>query len=436
MVKQIAALELSNRYYKLVVGYTLDNKVDILYKTKRPLSVPFKDGDIFDIGSLASDLTKISNIEATTKNVKMNIKINEVALILPPYGLQVYNSIKSTNTVSTISKIDRIDITNALSLIRKEKLPNTNDELVDIIPNKFIIDNNETFLVPPLNQVSSTITIDANVYTLPKKMVNDMQKACANAQINVKREVVAPVGVSFILKGSNFKHQTYILVDFSDKTTSLSFVGNEVVYASNFFSLGFDDLIQKVSNEFGIDRKLAENIILTYGIDNRQNSYAPAIAAGIDSLGNERKWTKDDLVKQILAFLKTWIDYFNGSLKNLLSSITDKPELNDKIVLAFYGEGSKLYGLKEYLLKVLPSNPIEFISMPTIGCTEPEYINCLGAIFMASSYRGALEDDNKHQVTSINRVSDTTSIDLPFKKDVYDELKDELWGDLLWLMKH
>ena len=55
---------------------------------------------------------------------------------------------------------------------------------------------------------------------------------------------------------------------------------------------------------------------------------------------------------------------------------------------------------------------------------------------MASSYRGALEDDNKHQVTSINRVSDTTSIDLPFKKDVYDELKDELWGDLLWLMKH
>ena len=76
MVKQIAALEISNRYYKLVIGYTLDNKVDILYKVKRPLSVPFKDGDIFDIGSLSDDLSKIKNIEAMNKNVYKNININ------------------------------------------------------------------------------------------------------------------------------------------------------------------------------------------------------------------------------------------------------------------------------------------------------------------------------------------------------------------------
>lgn len=433
MVKQIAALEISNRYYKLVIGYTLDNKVDILYKVKKPLSVPFKDGDIFDIGSLADDLSKIKNIEASTKNVKTNINLNEVVLVLPPYGLQVYHSVKTTNTVSSVSKIDRIDINNALSLIKKEKIPNINDELIDIIPNKFIIDNDKTFLFPPLNQVSQAITIDANVYTLPKKMVSDMVKACENAQINVKREVIAPVGVSSLLTGTKYKYPIYVLIDFSNKTTSLSFIGNGVVYGSNFFSLGIDDLINKISSELGIDKAKTEEIVNIFGLDNRQTSYNPTIAIGKDSIGIEKKYTKEDLVKVSLEFLKTWIDYFKGSLVNLVSTCAESLDSPDKIALVFTGEGTKLNGLKEYLLKVLTSNPIEFLSIPTICCREPEFANCLGAIYMASSYRGALEDENKQQVTQINRVIEDEESRFEVKREKYNELKDELWGlDYVW----
>ena len=83
MGKQIAALEISNRYYELVIGYVLDNKVDILYKVKHQLSVPFKDGDIFDLGSLSDDLSKINNIEVTASNHKLTITVNEIVLVLP-----------------------------------------------------------------------------------------------------------------------------------------------------------------------------------------------------------------------------------------------------------------------------------------------------------------------------------------------------------------
>ena len=75
MSKQIAALEISNREFRLIVGYVLDNKVDILYKTKRPLSVPFKDGDIFDIGSLSDDLAKINVVETESEHAKLTINI-------------------------------------------------------------------------------------------------------------------------------------------------------------------------------------------------------------------------------------------------------------------------------------------------------------------------------------------------------------------------
>ena len=92
MNKQIAALEISNSYYELVIGYVFNGKVDILYKTKCPLSVPFRDGDIYDFGSLSDDLKKITKIETNISGHKLNINVNEVVLVLPSYGLEVYRT--------------------------------------------------------------------------------------------------------------------------------------------------------------------------------------------------------------------------------------------------------------------------------------------------------------------------------------------------------
>ena len=79
-----------------------------------------------------------------------------------------------------------------------------------------------------------------------------------------------------------------------------------------------------------------------------------------------------------------------------------------------------LNGLKDYMLKVFPTNPYEKIVLPVVACRESEFINCISAIYMSSSYRGALEDENKLQVASVKREETYK------KQDKYDELKDEL----------
>ena len=423
MSKQIAALEISNREFRLIVGYVLDNKVDILYKTKRPLSVPFKDGDIFDIGSLSDDLAKINVVETESEHAKLTININEISLILPPYGLNVYKSCKTTNTVSPVSKIDKIDISNALALVKKERLPNPNDELVDIIPNKFIIDGNKVYVEPPLNLESTTISIDANVYTLPRKMVDDMKNSCEKAQIKVKKEIIAPLAVSYYASSLNFKYKTYILVDFSSSTTTLSFVGNNVLYASNYFSLGIDDLVDRIANEFQISREEAMNLKNVYGLDLRKNSYNPAIAKTKDILGNEKTFTKDDLNVIIQQFLKEWIEYFNGSLKNLVSTVDMREDSAQNANIILVGLGSSLNGLKDYLLRVRPTNVLEIVNLDVVGASEPEFINCLAAIYLSSRYRGALDDENKNRFPGVNREKDNKN---KVVKNEYSELDDEL----------
>lgn len=422
MSKQIASLEISNREYRLVVGYVLDNKVDILYKGKGQLSVPFKDGDIFDIGSLSDDLAKINFVETEVKHAKLKININEVSLILPPYGLNVYKSCKTTNTVSPVSKIDKIDISNALALVKKERLPNPNDDLVDIIPNKFIIDGNKTYIEPPLNLESTTITIDANVYTLPHKMVADMKNSCEKAQIKVKKEIIAPLAVSYYASSLNFKYKTYVLVNFAGSTTTLSFVGNNVLYASNYFSLGIDDLIDRIASEFSISREKAAELKDVYGLDLRKNDYNPPIVTSIDAFGNKKSFNKEDLNAIILQFLKEWIDYFNGSIKNLMMTVDLREENADNANIVMTGEGSTLNGIKDYFLRVRSTNILDIVHLNVVGASEPEFLNCIAAIYLSSNYRGALDDENKNRVASVAREKESKNK----QKEEYSELKDEL----------
>lgn len=422
MESHIAALEISNRYYELVIGYVLDGKVDILYHTKRQLSVPFKDGDVYDIGSLSDDLSKIKNIEVNSANHKLNITVNEVVLVLPSYGLEVYRVNKTTNTVSNTSKIDKIDISNAIGLVKKEKLPNANDVIADIVPNYFFLDDDKGYPNPPLGITSQSITIDANVYTLPGKMISNLKAACENAGLRIKREIISPLGISGLLANNAFKYSTYMLVDFSNKTTTLSFIGNNKLYASNFFSIGIDDLIDRYIADFQITREKAVEIKNIYGLDYRKTFYNPPIIENTLSDGLKKTYNKDDISNSTLVFLKNWISFFNGSFKTILK---DYPKYVNEIPLIFIGEGSDLNGLKDYMLKMYNSNPLEILDIPTVGCRNGEYCGCLGAIYLSSTYRGAMEDDNKNRVGELNRIrepgeqSDKT-------KEKYSELRDEL----------
>lgn len=423
MNKTVAALQISNSYYELVIGYVLDEKVDILYKVRNPLSVSYKDGDIYDFGSLSDDLSKINNIEANISGHKLRINVNEIVLVLPSYGLEVYHTSKTTNTVSNISKIARIDISNALALVKKEKLPNINNVLVDIVPNYFKLDNGKEFIVPPINETSLNITLDANVYTLPGKMVKELKAVCEKAGLKVVREVISPIGVSNLLQGLRYKQDTYLIVDFGNKTTTLSFIGKNTLYSSNFFSIGIDDLVERYMEEMQISKEKAIEIKNTYGFDVRKTEYSPAIVSNVGLDGVKRNFTKDDISYITLNYLKQWLGMFKGSFDNLMYNYQ---KLKNTITLVFIGEGSRLNGLKDYVLKNYNSNPLEILTLPTVGCREGEFVSCLGAIYTASSYRGALEDEVKNQVSELNREPDVGRDRSDKAREKYTELRDEL----------
>ena len=175
MKNDFATIQIKNNSFKLTIGYLDDNKVSVLYKKEYPLTSSIKDGDIFDLSSLSEDLRKIKRIQ--DDSVSLKIELNEIVLILEPYGLEVLQSEKTTSTISTDAKIQKTDIKNVINMVKKSQIQNPNNQIVDIVPSLFSVDGEQVYTEPPLGVTSNSLLIKAHVYTLPKNYVQSFKKA-------------------------------------------------------------------------------------------------------------------------------------------------------------------------------------------------------------------------------------------------------------------
>lgn len=409
MEKEIAALEIRSRSIVLVLGNVQNNKVNITSKVVRPLSVALKDGEVLDSSSLTNDIKNIMVIEDHDHNVKINV--NEVALVLPPYGLEVYSSQKQTTVISSASRIEKIDISNDLTMLKKEKIPNQNNSIIDIIPNYFLIDGNKKFTEPPLGETSSQILVDANIYSLNTNLVQDLMDAVVHAGLKIRRNVIAPIAASQLFANYKYSIETYVLVDSGRRTTSLSFVGNNVVYSSKYFSFGLDNLIDRVAQNFNLLKADAEELVNLYGYDDRKSTLNPAICKSIID-GKEVSFYQDDLNAIVVKYFQDFLTRFNDTLMDITKEYS---EILKSLNLVFIGENFKIKGFKNYLNKFITTYTCNFPILPNVELQDSSLVNCAGAILLSSVYKGSLEDDIKGKIAEIKRDEDT-----------YSETKDEL----------
>lgn len=400
MEKTTAVIEIKNTCFKLLVGYLYDNKINVIYKKTYPLTNVNNDGDIYNIESLVNDLKKIKNIEDNTQ--KLKLEIPEVILLLPPFGLNVLSSTKSTNTIDKNSKIEKIDISNCLSMIKKSIIDQDNSEIVDIIPLSFNIDGNRTFKEAPLGYISNSLSIKALLYTLPNRLVNSFKKAVLKANIRIIRTVISPLGVNELLKLNQKNFDKYVLIDYNDDETTLSFFGKGNLYVSKYFQCGGKDITKDIAKEFEISFEKAKELKELYGRNLRTTDFSSPILSVKSEEGHIIKHNISELSDIIDSSLNKWNTLFSNCLSNLLS---DYKDFKDNINFVFIGNSTKLNGFKEFINENYQNNTCLFYSNDSVGALEPGDVNLLGAIAFNGIYKGSLEDNSKIEISNINRRS-------------------------------
>jgi cell division protein FtsA len=393
MDKPLACIEISSDSIKLLIGYELNGQAVVLYTKEKEIPGAIQDGQIVDMAGLVKALNEFHSI--TDDIAKLKINISEACLVLPSLGLQVYQNNKTTNVVSPEGLIAKVDIANVVSLVNKESVPNGND-ILDIIPDEFVLDKGQRFANPPIGEKSQTLTIRAKVHALPHNVVYQYKAALNQAGFRLKKAAVAAYCYSQLFASYKDLPQSYVLVDIGAKLTTVSLVGAGSPYASLYFAKGSDSLTQEIADAFVILPPAAKKLKEDYGYDERKISFDPAITSGTDAGGNRCDFYQRDLNAVIASFSEDYLSLLSNAIAQLLGKYGAK---FDTLPLQLTGGGSRLNGLLPLLQKAFPKREVHLILPRSIGARDPRYAALLGLVLASSGYTGSLEDSFKGVVT-------------------------------------
>ena len=386
MEKTVAAIEFGSKKLKLVVGYELDGKVYVIYALTKPYGHIVETGSITDPQKLVQCVKDVKNI--SDPSAKLKINISEALLALPPFGLEIFQTRQVTTVISDEGKIGNLDIRNIYSLIKNGALPLDN-QLIDVAPERYVLDQDRSFLRPPLNETSSTLTVYAKVHTLPKRIPGELKAVMANSELSIKRNVVAPFAACELLKTYPDVPNDYLLVDIGSNITTVSLIGEKELYASRFFEWGGDRITERIIESFNINEADAEKYKIIYGIDKREMNFKAPICTTDDGTGNVIKHYADELNSIIKDELDVFIKMLQASIDDLLRDY-DKSAKGLPMVLI--GGGSRLNGLIEYMEPKIQSEKVIAVAPRSLGARNPTFTNCLGMILANSRYPNVYDE--------------------------------------------
>ena len=386
MEKTVAAIEFGSKKLKLVVGYELDGKVYVLYALTKPYGHIIEAGNIVDKNKIAQSIIDVKQI--ADPSARLKISISEALLSLPPFGLEIFQTTQVTTIISDEGKIDNLDIRNIYSLIKNGALP-LNNQLIDVAPESYILDQGRTFLYPPLKEASSTLTVYAKVLTLPRHIAADFTDVMNAGGLSIKRSIVAPFAACELLGTYEDVPEDYLLVDIGSHMTTVSLVGERRLYASRFFEWGGDNITEKIVESFNINESDAEKYKITYGYDKREMKFRVPICSTDDGQGNEIKHYLDELNAIIKSELDSFIKQLDATIDDLLKGYDKSAK---RLPMVLIGGGSQLNGLLQYLEPKVQSEKVMIVTPRSLGARNPTFTNCLGMILANTKYPNVYDE--------------------------------------------
>ena len=255
--RAISLVEIGESEVRFLVGISLQGVPEVLFLKRVPLSKgAVKEGLIKDRPAVIEAVKKATSIEDEAVARKVDSSIT--SLLLPPVGFKIYSCEKNTTVVAANNMIDRVDVSNVLSLVNKEKVPNGND-VVEIVPEVFYLEDGRMFAAPPIGSKSAHLGVRAQVHTLPGEVVHAYRSLLEEAGIRTSRLSVS------LVKSYRDLPQAYFLIDLGAGTTKVALIGNGEPISSVLFPYGGKDIDEAMASSLGLDTRNARYLKERYG---------------------------------------------------------------------------------------------------------------------------------------------------------------------------
>lgn len=301
-----------------------------------------------------------------------------------------------SNTDDTINKDDL----EALISMQKKSLIPEGDEVIDVIPQDFIVDNTHVTL-NPIGMSGVKIGANFHVVTGSKNDIKNIKKCVDKAQLNTLDLVLQPIASAAAIVTPEDLEAGVAIVDIGGGTTDMAVFHDGILHHTTVIPFAGTNLTEDIRNGLGVLRSQAEQMKVQFGSaipDNNQNNKYITIP-GLKGM-EPKHISQKNLANIINARMVEIFEYVLYHLKQI--NLYDK--LHGGIILT--GGGSQLQHVIQLCqfttgLHTRIGYPNEHLTGElTQELSHPMYATCIGLILRGiSDYEsGKLKHASNHDL--------------------------------------
>lgn len=321
-----------------------------------------KKGKIINEEEISLSLAKtIKDVEDET-----NLKINSAYVtILGKYVTIVQNSI-TKEVRDKYSGISIRDVQNAIMQVKDIEIPERKT-LVDIVPDKIVLDNGTT-VTDPVGALSSSFTISAQIILADKDYVRQINNIFKKAGLEVDGIVPITLAERNLVLDKNELHDNVAIIDIGAENTDIGvFEGSSFVY-TNSIPVGGENITNDIALVLNIAHEEADKLKRQYGL---------ALKSYIDNdndiiLNTCRDENKSKIIKssELIEIIEARIEEIFLIINKDLTNQGIKPRINNVILT---GQGIVNISKSDIAGKINLNIPVKKSTGRLMTTTKPAY---------------------------------------------------------------
>ena len=319
-------------------------------------------------GKIINEEEVILSLAKTIKDAEdeTNLKINSAYVTIPgKYVTIVQNSI-TKDVKDKYSGISIRDVQTAIMQVKDIEIPDEKT-LIDIVPDKIILDNG-TVVTDPVGNLSSNFTMSAQVILADKGYVRQLNSIFKRAGLEIDGIVPITLAERNLVLDKNELHDNVMLLDIGAGNTDIGvFEGSTFVY-TNSIPVGGDNITNDIALVLNISQEEADKLKRQYGL---------ALKSFIDNdndiiLNTSKDDKKNRIIKssELIEIIEARIEEIFSIVNKDITNQGIKNKINNVVLT---GQGIVNINKSDVAGKINLNIPVKISTGRAVSTVKPNY---------------------------------------------------------------
>ena len=295
-----------------------------------------------------------------------NLKINSAYVTIPGKHVTIVQNSITKEVKDRYSGISVKDVQNAIMQVKDIEIPDEKT-LIDIVPDKIILDNG-TVVTDPVGNLSSNFTMSAQVILADKGYVRQLNSIFKRAGLEIDGIVPITLAERNLVLDKNELHDNVMLLDIGAGNTDIGvFEGSTFVY-TNSIPVGGDNITNDIALVLNISQEEADKLKRQYGL---------ALKSFIDNdndiiLNTSKDDKKNRIIKssELIEIIEARIEEIFSIVNKDITNQGIKNKINNVVLT---GQGLVNINKSDVAGKINLNIPVKISTGRAVSTVKPNY---------------------------------------------------------------